>query len=55
MHNRTSIIIAHRFSSIQHVDKIVVLEQGKIVESGSPDSLLAQNGVYAKLSRLQNL
>jgi subfamily B ATP-binding cassette protein MsbA len=55
MHNRTSIIIAHRFSSIQHVDKIVVLEQGKIVEIGSPDSLLAQNGVYAKLSRLQNL
>ena len=55
MQNRTSIIIAHRFSSIQHVDKIVVLDAGIIVETGTHTSLLAQNGIYTKLSKLQNI
>lgn len=47
--NRTAIIIAHRLSTIENADRIVVLEHGKIIESGNHASLLAQNGIYAKL------
>lgn len=54
MKNRTSIIIAHRLSTIREADKIVVLEKGKIIESGSHDELIAnEQGLYRYLSTLQ--
>lgn len=53
MKNRTVIAIAHRLSTITHADQIVVLSEGKIVESGTHESLLQQNGAYAKMIELQ--
>jgi subfamily B ATP-binding cassette protein MsbA len=55
MKNRTSIVIAHRLSTVQHADKIVVLDRGRIVETGSHAGLLAQNGIYKRLCDLQEL
>ncbi len=53
--DRTAIIIAHRLSTIRSVDRILVLKQGQLVESGSHEELLLQNGLYANLYRLQML
>ena len=53
--DRTAIIIAHRLSTIRNVDRIFVLKQGTLVESGSHDELLEQGGVYASLYNLQML
>lgn len=53
MANRTTLIIAHRLSTIEGADRIVVLGQGQIVESGSHQELLAKNGTYSHLYRLQ--
>jgi ATP-binding cassette subfamily B protein len=50
---RTSIVIAHRLSTIQKADSIVVLHNGKVYEQGNHQELLAKNGLYAKLYRLQ--
>lgn len=52
---RTAIIIAHRLSTIRNVDRILVLKQGELVEQGSHEELLAQEGLYASLYRLQML
>jgi ATP-binding cassette, subfamily B, bacterial len=49
MKNRTTIVIAHRLSTIQKMDRIIVLDEGKVVEQGTHAQLLQQKGVYAKL------
>ena len=53
MQNRTAIIIAHRLSTIQHADEIVVLKEGRVVEQGSHDQLMSENGDYQKLVKMQ--
>lgn len=50
---RTSIIIAHRLATVKKADKILVMEAGKIVETGTHKSLLAKNGYYSKLYEAQ--
>jgi ATP-binding cassette, subfamily B, bacterial MsbA len=52
MKNRTTLVIAHRLSTVEHADRIVVMEAGKIIEIGSHTKLLEDNGYYAKLYRL---
>ena len=53
MEGRTTIMVAHRLSTIQHADKIIVMHQGQIEEAGTHQELLAQNGLYRKLYDLQ--
>ena len=55
LENRTAIIIAHRLSTIRNVDRILVLKQGQLVEQGDHEALLAQDGLYASLYKLQML
>lgn len=54
MHDRTAIVIAHRLSTIQKMDRIIVLDEGKIKEDGTHDELLKQNGTYASLWKHQS-
>lgn len=53
MQDRSSIVIAHRLSTIEKADQILVMDEGRIVERGTHQSLLAQNGYYANLYKLQ--
>ena len=53
MKNRTTIVIAHRLSTVEHADQIVVLDQGQVAERGTHAELLARNGKYAALHHLQ--
>ena len=55
MHDRTSILISHRVSTVKEADEIVVLDRGEIVERGTHDQLLRQGGYYAELHRKQLL
>jgi ATP-binding cassette subfamily B protein len=55
LEDRTAIIIAHRLSTIRNVDRILVLKHGELVEQGSHEQLLAQEGLYSSLYRLQRL
>ncbi len=54
-HDRTTIIVAHRLSTITHADKIVVIENGEIVEQGSHQTLIDKQGAYERLYSIQNL
>ena len=55
MQDRTSIVIAHRLSTIRNADEIIVLQKGEIIEKGTHDSLIAQNGFYKKLVDMQEI
>ena len=55
MRDRTTLVIAHRLATVQKADRIVVLDQGRIVEQGTHTTLLARSGVYARLAGLQLL
>ena len=52
---RTTLVVAHRLSTIQKADKIIVLDKGHVVETGTHKELLSQKGLYARLSSLQNV
>lgn len=53
MQARTTLVIAHRLSTIENADRIIVMQQGKIAEMGTHTTLLAENGIYAQLHRMQ--
>jgi subfamily B ATP-binding cassette protein MsbA len=53
MQGRTTMVIAHRLSTVENADRIIVLDQGRIVEMGSHQALLAQGGLYAALHGMQ--
>ncbi|ABE48603.1 ABC transporter transmembrane domain-containing protein [Methylobacillus flagellatus] len=53
MHGRTTLVIAHRLATIQNADRVVVLEHGRIVETGTPNELRRQSGLYSRLAKLQ--
>ena len=53
--NRTVVVIAHRLSTVRNADKVIVLENGRIVESGSPSSLIEKNGTYARMLKAQDV
>lgn len=55
MEHRTSFIIAHRLSTVQHADRIMVMDHGRVAESGTHAELMALNGIYAGLIKLQQL
>ena len=55
MKNKTSLVIAHRLSTVQNADNIIVLEKGKVIESGKHKDLMTKEGVYSNLVRMQTI
>jgi subfamily B ATP-binding cassette protein MsbA len=55
LQNRTALVIAHRLSTVQHADEIVVLEAGRVAERGTHETLMAEGRIYRKLVELQAL
>ena len=53
MADRTTLVIAHRLATVQKADRIIVMEQGRIVEEGNHQELMQRDGLYAKLARMQ--
>jgi ABC-type multidrug transport system fused ATPase/permease subunit len=53
MRNRTAIVVAHRLSTIEHADRIIVMHHGKIREMGTHRELITRDGLYARLHELQ--
>ncbi|MFL4992434.1 MAG: ATP-binding cassette domain-containing protein, partial [Microvirga sp.] len=53
MKGRTTLVIAHRLSTVRNAEKIVVMENGRVAETGSHEALIAKRGTYARLHRLQ--
>jgi ATP-binding cassette subfamily B protein len=53
MQGRTTLIIAHRLATVKKVDRIIVLSQGRIAETGAPEDLRKQGGLYARLASMQ--
>ena len=55
MKNRTTVLIAHRLSTVQHADLIVVVKDGQICEQGTHEELMAKDGLYKKFNQMQSI